>query len=46
MLNLLSRYWQVPLSLDAQDKAVFIMQDRLWKWKMLQFRLMSAPATF
>jgi len=46
MLDLLSRYWQVPLSLDAQDKAAFITRDGLWKWKVLPFRLTSAPATF
>jgi len=30
-LDLLSRYWQVPLSPDAQDKAAFITRDWLWK---------------
>jgi len=28
-LDLLSGYWQVPLSPDAQDNAAFIMQDGL-----------------
>jgi len=41
-LNLLSRYWQVPLSLDAQDKAAFNTGDGLWKWKVLLIGLMSA----
>jgi len=45
-LNLLSEYWQVPPSLDAQDKAAFITYDRLWKWKVLPFGLTSALATF
>jgi len=45
-LDLLSRYWQVPLSPEAQDKAVFITQDGLWKWKVLPFGLTPAPATF
>jgi len=45
-LNFLSGCWQVPLSPDAQDKAGFIMQDRLWKWKVLPFGFASAPATF
>jgi len=46
-LELLSRYWQVPLSLEAQDKAAFITQDRLWKlWKVLPFGRTSALATF
>jgi len=30
-LDLLSRYRQVPLSPDAQDKAAFITRDELWK---------------
>jgi len=45
-LDLLSGYWQVPLSPDAQDKAAFITQDELWKWKELPFGLSSVPATF
>jgi len=45
-LDLPSRYWQVPLSPDAQKKAAFITRDRLWKWKVLPFVLTSAPATF
>jgi len=28
-LDLLSEYWQVPLSLDAQDKAAFITRHGL-----------------
>jgi len=45
-LDLLSGYWQVPLSPDAQEKAAFITRDGLWKWKVLPFGLTSAPATF
>jgi len=45
-LDLLSGYWQVPLSPDAQDKTIFITRDGLWKWKVLPFGLTSAPATF
>jgi len=33
-LDLLSGYWQVPLRPDAQEKAVFITRDRLWRWKV------------
>jgi len=29
-LELLSGYWQVPLSPDAQDKAAFIIRNGLW----------------
>jgi len=45
-LDLLSGYWQVTLSPDAQEKAAFILRDELWKWKVLPFGLTSAPATF
>jgi len=45
-LDLLSGYWQVPLSPDAQEKAAFITRDRVWKWKVLLFGLTSALATF
>jgi len=45
-LDLLSGYWQVPLSPDAQKKAAFITRDGLWKWKVLPFGLTSIPATF
>jgi len=45
-LDLLSGCWQVPLSSDAQDKAVFIMPDGLWKWKVLSCGLTFAPAIF
>jgi len=45
-LDLLSGYWQVPLSPDAQENAAFITRDGLWKWKVLPFGLTSAPATF
>jgi len=45
-LDLLSGYWQVPLSSDAQEKAAFITRDGLWKRKVLPFGLTSAPATF
>jgi len=45
-LDLLSGHWQVPLSPDTQDKAAFITRDGFWKWKVLPFRLTSAPTTF
>jgi len=45
-LDLLSGYWQVLLSPDAQDKAAFIIRDGLWKWKVLPFGPTSASATF
>lgn len=45
-LDLLSGYWQMPLSQDVQSKAAFITRGGLWEWKVLPFDLTSAPATF
>ena len=45
-LDLVSGYWQVPMSPDAQEKSVFATRGGLWKWKVLPFGLTSAPATF
>ena len=45
-LDLVSGYWQVPMSPDAQEKAIFATRGGLWKWKVLPFGLTSAPATF
>lgn len=45
-LDLFSGYWQVPLSKDVQEKAVFMMRESLWTWKVLPFRLTSTPASF
>ena len=45
-LDLISGYWQVPLTDDAQENAAFTTRSGLWKWKVLPFGLTSAPATF
>ena len=45
-LDMMSGYWQVPLSPEAQEKAAFITRNGLWRWKVLPFGLTSAPATF
>jgi len=45
-LDLVSGYWQVPLSEEAQEKSAFATRSGLWKWKVLPFGLTSAPATF
>lgn len=45
-LDLMSGYWQVPLSSEAQEKSAFITRSGLWRWKVLPFGLTSAPATF
>ena len=45
-LDLVSGYWQVPLSEDAKEKSTFTTRNGLWRWKVLPFGLTSAPATF
>ena len=46
-LDLVSGYWQVTVSPDAQDKSAFITRSGLWrKWKVLPFGLTSAPTCF
>ena len=45
-LDLVSGYWQVPLSEDAKEKSAFTTRYGLWRWKVLPFGLTSAPATF
>ena len=45
-LDLVSGYWQVPLSKEAQEKTAFVTRSGLWQWKVLPFGLTSAPATF
>lgn len=45
-LDLISGYWQVPLSKEAKDKSTFITRNGLWSWNVLPFGLTSAPATF
>jgi len=45
-LDLLSGYWQVSLSPDAQEKVAFITRDELWNCKVLSFGLTSARPLF
>ena len=45
-LDMISCYWQVPLSPEAQEKAAVITRKGLWTWKILPFGLTSAPVTF
>ena len=45
-LDLVSGYWQVPLTEDAKEKSTFTTRNGLWRWKVLPFGLTSAPATF
>ena len=42
-LDLISGYWQLPLSTDAKEKSAFVTRSGLWQWTVLPFGLASAP---
>ena len=45
-LDLISGYWQLPLSTDAKEKSAFVTRSGLWQWTVLPFGLTSAPGNF
>ena len=46
MMDLASVYWQVAMSLEAKRKAAFVMNEGLFKFRVMPFGLCNAPATF
>ena len=44
--DLLSGYFQVPLSKDAKDKSAFVTRSGLFSWNRLPQGLCTSPATF
>ena len=45
-LDLAKGYWQVPVSVDDQDKTAFVSPLDLFRFTAMPFGLCGAPATF
>lgn len=45
-LDLLSGYWQIPLSESAKQKSAFTTRSGLWLFQVLPFGLCNAPSCF
>lgn len=45
-LDLLKRYWQVPLTARASEVSAFVTPDNFLQYTVLAFGLKNAPATF
>ena len=45
-IDLLSAYFQIPLTPRAQEISSFVTPDGLYKFKVMPFGLMNAPASF
>ena len=45
-LDLAAGYWQIKVQPDSQEKAVFITHQGLYKFKVMPFGVMNAPAVF
>ena len=45
-LDLMKRYWQVPLSRRAKEVSVFVTPQGLFQCRVMPFGMRNAPATF
>ena len=45
-LDLAAGYWQIKMKTDSQEKSAFITHQELYKFKVMPFGVMNAPAVF
>ena len=45
-LDLATGYWQVGMTLEAQEKTAFVTHEGLYEFLVMPFGLCNVPATF
>ena len=45
-IDLCKGYWQIPIDESSRDATAFITPDGLYRWKVMPFGIVSAPAVF
>ncbi|XP_041355427.1 uncharacterized protein LOC121373051 [Gigantopelta aegis] len=45
-IDLCKEYWQIPVDESSRDATAFITPNGLYRWKVMPFGIVSAPAVF